>query len=181
MSRHRHSSRQKPPPAKNGFWRAVFWLCFGFTAGLGVAAWFAATINQMPLPFAETPTRGGVDGSDNLQKSRREALEFHETLQQQQQPAEFDAEEKSTTPRDFVYYLQIAAYSDRALAEEARGQIALLGEQASLRPNRDSSGNEIFRVWLGPYANRSVAESARANLALQGYDEIQLLKLAEKQ
>lgn len=58
-------------------------------------------------------------------------------------------------------------------ARAKRGEIALLGEQASIRA--DGGGN-LFRVWLGPYPSKNAAEESRANLALQGYNQVQLLK-----
>lgn len=177
------SARRGAKPKKSGFWRGVFLLALGFTGGAGASAYFAAYINKLPLPLGETPTRAAnnASGEELQDRARRETLEFHETLRQRRAaPAANesvatppDAAEEPTAARRELYYLQAGAFAERETAEQLRGEIALLGEQASIRA--DGGGN-LFRVWLGPYPSKNAAEESRANLALQGYNQVQLLK-----
>lgn len=181
----RQPARRRTAP-KGKFWRGVFLLLLGFTGGLGAAAYTAAYVNKLPLPFSTPPTRNADSpAGENLQRTHRETLEFHETLRQRR-AAPVAAEEDSAPSaanegisRRFVYYLQIGAFARRDAAEELRGELALSGAQAEIRPG-GGDGGEVFRVWMGPYLSTAVAEEFRAGLALQGYNRVQLLKLAER-
>ena len=172
---------------KGGFWRGIFLLVLGFTGGVGAAAYFAAHVNKLPIPLGETPTRGAnLSGEESQDRTRRETLEFHETLRQRraapvaEEPDSGVAEEPpQPAARRAVYYLQAGAFGRRNTAEQLRGEIALSGGQASIRADK-SGESEIFRVWLGPYPTKSAAEESRANLALLGYNNVQLLKFSEK-
>ena len=182
------TGNRKTAKKRGGFWRGVFLLIFGFTAGVGAAAFFAAHINKLPLPLITPPTRDADrPAEDSLQRTRRETLEFHETLRQRRAApvaAENESEspataEEESAPHRFVYYLQLGAFAERETAETMRGELALSGERAEIRAG-GGEGNEVFRVWAGPFASQEAAEESRANLALQGYNRAQLLKLAER-
>ena len=181
MTRQTASIRRRPAAKPKGFfWRGVFLLTLGFTGGMGAAAYFAAYINKLPIPLHAPPTRdGSKPGADNLQRTRRESLEFHELLQQRRAAPASQKEEADAAPRHFVYYLQLGAFGRRNAAEQLRGEVALSGEQASIRTGQNAAGADVFRVWMGPYSAQNKAEEARAKLALQGYNQVQLLKLAE--
>lgn len=184
MTRHTASIRRRPTAKPKGFfWRGVLLLVLGFTGGMGAAAYFAAYINKLPLPLHVPPTRNGdKPGEDSLQRTRRESLEFHELLRQRRAiPADQEeAAAPAAPPRRFVYYLQLGAFGRRDAAEQLRGEVALSGEQASIKTGKSATGAAVFRVWMGPYAAQPEAEETRAKLALQGYSQVQLLKLAEK-
>ncbi|MGI9298532.1 MAG: SPOR domain-containing protein [Gammaproteobacteria bacterium] len=181
----------RPPPRRRvaskggGFWGGLFLLILGFTGGAGAAAVFAAYINELPLPLSPPPTRdANRPAEDSLQRTRRETLEFHETLRQRHAaPVSAEDDSAPSAPaaesRRFVYYLQFGAFARRDAAEGLRGELALSGAQAEIRAG-GGEGGEVFRVWAGPYPSSAAAEESRAELALQGYDKIQLLKLAER-
>ncbi len=174
--------RRNSPPKTGGFWRGVFLLVLGFTGGAGAAAYFAAHVNNLPLPLVSPPTRDAESSvEDSLNRTRRETLEFHETLRERRAvPAASEndspAAPADVAPRRFVYYLQIGAFAKQETADELRGELALSGAQTSIRAGEGG----VFRVWAGPYDSEEAAEKAHANLALLGYDKIQLLKLAER-
>ncbi len=175
----RNAIRRRVPAQKSGFWRGVFLTLLGFTGGVGAAAYLAAYINELPVPLSAPPTRdANLPGGESLQRTRRDTLEFHETLRRRR-AAPPVAAAPETTVRRFVSYLPLGAFGRRDAAESLRGEVALLGGQASIREDK-SENAEIFRVWMGPYPSENDAEESRANLALQGYNEVQVLKLAEE-
>lgn len=177
--------------------RAVGWLATGFAAGMAAAAVFALYINQVPIPFREPPTRSAepADG-EGAARTRRETLEFHETLLQRRAvPSADDSatdEEINEVPQPAAavpasapaaavqerYYLQVGAFGDSEAAEALRGEIALLGSQSILRAGR-ANGAQIFRVWMGPYPSAEAAEETRAMLVLNGHSQVQLLKITD--
>lgn len=187
----RRNSRARGKSGGGGrFVRGLFLICFGFTAGVGSAAFFAAYVNDLPIPLATPPTRDANQPvEDSKRRGRRETLEFHETLQEQRAAPVAAPEEQIFTPqpesepdnagRRFVYYLQLGSFQRQDAAEELRGQLALSGSAAQIRTG-ESGGGKVFRVWMGPYQAEEDAENVRGNLALQGYNQIQLLKLAER-
>lgn len=178
--------RRKESQKKGGLGRGLLLLALGFTGGLGAAATFAVHVNKLPLPFSAPPTRDsdGADG-DSVERTKRETLEFHETLRKRRAPAAAPEDGAPSSadnlPRQFVYYLQLGAFARRDAAEELRGQIALTGAAAEIRPGKNAGGGDVFRVWTGPFETRNAAERVRAEFALQGRDGIQLLKLAKRE
>lgn len=181
----RPPSRRRVASKGGGFWRGLFLLILGFTGGAGAAAFFAAYINELPLPLSPPPTRdANRPAEESKERTQRETLEFHETLRQRR-AAPVSAENDSlpsapeSASRRFVYYLQFGAFARRDAAEELRGKLALSGARAEIRAG-GGEGGEVFRVWAGPFSSSEAAEESRAELALQGYDKIQLLKLAER-
>lgn len=176
----RHVRRKTAAKKDGGFWRGVFLLAFGFTGGVGASAYFAAYVNKLPIPLSEPPTRAAnLPAEESQRRTRRETLEFHETLRRQRAaPAENTEPPPKEPPRRTVYYLQAGAFGRRDAADELRAQIALSGGRAVIRAGA-TGGADIFRVWTGPYPSEDAAEEARANLALQGYNNVQLLKFQE--
>ena len=190
----------KPKKSGGGFLRGLSLIAFGFTLGVGSAAYFTVYVNNIPMPLITPPTRDAEQApADSLLRARRETLEFYETLQRKWLPEESEGSTESPPeapaavevppaarvvpeeeePVQTVYYLQLGAYSDQASAESVRGEAALFGAQTSIRALK-SDGKEIFRVWTGPYGNVGEAEEARANLALQGYNRVQIIKATER-
>ena len=174
--------RQRPSPSSgNRFWRGLLILAIGFTGGLGVAAFIAVKVNELPIPLKDSPTRDSNFSRDNDdQRTQREALEFHETLRQRR-----NVKPSATIPDtpqasfNFVYYLQLGAFSNRGAAEALRAEVALLGMPTIIKTGQSNNGEDIFQVWTGPYSSPDKADESRAQLALNGYNNVQLLKLAE--
>ncbi|MGU9952267.1 MAG: SPOR domain-containing protein [Gammaproteobacteria bacterium WSBS_2016_MAG_OTU1] len=180
MSRPPTIRRRNNNAPKSGIGRAILFLALGFTGGIGVAAYFAVYINELPLPLSAPPTRdSNSPGEESTERTRRETLQFHETLRQRQAPSAPKQATNEPEAHNFVYYVQLGAFADESTAEELRGEIALQGSEASIAPGKTGSGGNIFRVWLGPYITEEEAEESRAQLALQGYNQVQLLKLAK--
>ena len=77
--------------------------------------------------------------------------------------------------RVFVYHLQVAVFRDRDAAETLRGEMALNGREASVKPDNPENPKS-WRVQLGPFPDERQAEEQRALLALEGYNNVSLLK-----
>ncbi|MGI9338009.1 MAG: SPOR domain-containing protein, partial [Gammaproteobacteria bacterium] len=136
--------------------------------------------NQLHLPFADLPTRdSSLTPEQSRERSRQEALDFHDTLRQRQAlPLAEEEEEKAAPARRFVWHLPIGAFQSKSQAEQRRAELALKGYVAVIRPHKTANGEDIHRVWIGPFDNENTAEEMRAKLALEGYDDIPLLKSA---
>lgn len=176
-------ARKKAKSGGRGCLGALVWMMTGVFAGLGAAAAVAVYVNQLHLPFADSPTRdSALTPEQSRERSRQEALDFHDTLKQRQAlPAVADDEEEAQTPsaRKFVWHLQTGAFRARAQAEEMRARLALSGYAAAIRPGKTDNG-DIYRVWIGPFDNENDAEENRAKLALEGITDIPLLKSARE-
>ena len=143
------------------------------------------------------PTRdANLPAADSVSRTRRETLEFHETLRQRHVVPESAADDAADNAADngesapqtaaetpppqeslqiSSYYLQLGTFAQRAAAEELRGSIALSGGQASIHVTGES-----FRVLAGPYVSAAAAEEFRATFALQGYNNVQLIQIERK-
>ena len=160
---------------KGFFWRGVLLLLSGYTLGMASAAAIAFYANKLYLPLIETPTRQPLlpEQSDT---GNEDFFEFHERLRQQQVVPLEEVEESAPVQQQFVYYLQIAAFSDSARAEAEKAKLVLIGQDAEVR----SAGGEAgYRVWMGPYDSAAKAERVRADLTLQGYEGMSVLKVAQ--
>ena len=169
---------------RSPFLRGVVLLMVGITFGVGGAAYFSAYVNKLPIPLITPPTQdANQSAQDSKNRAKRETLDFHDTLRKQQSLPQIEVTPADDAPaaRRFEYYLQLASFSARESAEQLRGEVALLGWQAAIRPGRTAASGDIFRVWMGPYPTEDNAEEIRALLALQGYNNVQLLKLAANQ
>ena len=196
----RTTRRANTSPAPSAFVkiiRACFLLAVGFTGGMGTAAYFTAYVNDLPIPLSAPPTRdANLPAADSVSRTRRETLEFHETLRQRHvvpESATDDAADdaadngesapqtaaETPPPQESLqissYYLQLGTFAQRAAAEELRGSIALSGGQASIHVTGES-----FRVLAGPYVSAAAAEEFRATFALQGYNNVQLIQIERK-
>ena len=181
---------------------SLFMLAIGFTGGMGAAGGLAAYFSELPLPLITPPTRdGGRDIAKQRERERRETLEFHNLLRQDRRddPSVPGLESApnaadSTSPpsgeiepaaalakpeRAFVYHLQVGAFGSRDAAETLRGEMALNGREAAVRPDNPESPRS-WRVQLGPFADERAAEEQRALLALEGHNNILLLKTVVK-
>ena len=156
---------------------AMLWIVVGIFIGIGAAAAVAVYVNKLHLPFVESPTRDSLlTPEQSRQRSRQEALDFHDTLKQRQ-TLPIVEDDDDVPVRRFVWHLQIGAFASQTQADRQRAELALSGYAAIIRPGKTSSG-DVYRVWLGPFTDKDDAEAMRAKLALEGFSDIPLLQSA---
>ena len=71
------------------------------------------------------------------------------------------------------YLLQVGSFRQHADADRRRGELALLGLEASVEPGNEDNGR-WYRVYLGPFENRSEMERARSLTAQADMDTLLL-------
>ena len=187
MATRRARGKDNAKKPKRGCLGALLLLMFGSFIGMGLAAAVAVYVNELHLPFIDTPTRdSSLTPEQSRERSKREALEFHDALKRRQtlplveDESESGDAEPSTEQRRFVWHLQVGAFAAKEAAEERRAELALAGYAAAIHQGKTASG-DVHRVWLGPFNSESDAEELRAKLALEGYGDIPLLKTAAGQ
>ena len=84
------------------------------------------------------------------------------------EPADLETE---NTNRE-QYLLQAGSFRQQADADRRRGELALLGLEATIEPTENDNGR-WYRVYLGPFENRS--ETARAQTLIAQADMDTLL------
>lgn len=170
---------------KRGCLGALMWMMTGVFVGLAAAAAVAVYVNQLHLPFADSPTRdSSITPEQSRERSREEARDFYETLKERQALPLAEEDDEEDTPaanRRFVWHLQTGAFGAKAQAEEQRANLALSGYAAAIRPGKTANGAVVYRVWIGAFDDENAAEEMRAKLALEGYADIPLLKSAAQE
>lgn len=85
------------------------------------------------------------------------------------EPAELEA---GNTTR-VQYLLQAGSFRQQADADGRRGELALLGLEATVQPSENDSGR-LYRVYLGPFESRSDMARARSLTAQADMDTLLL-------
>lgn len=94
---------------------------------------------------------------------------YHDSLKKKE--VEVEAEDKSlpevnTTAGNYV--LQCASFRQYTMAENLRAKIAMNGFEATVRKTTAKSGEDWYRVSLGPYKSKRNANSDRNQLERNG-------------
>ena len=71
------------------------------------------------------------------------------------------------------YLLQVGSFRQQADADRRRGELALLGLEATVEPSNGDNGR-WYRVYLGPFENRSEMARARSLTAQADMDTLLL-------
>ena len=71
------------------------------------------------------------------------------------------------------YLLQVGSFRQHADADRRRGELALLGLEATVEPGNEDNGR-WYRVYLGPFENRSKMARARSLTAQADMDTLLL-------
>ncbi|MCH9705645.1 MAG: SPOR domain-containing protein [Proteobacteria bacterium] len=166
---------------KGGFWRGILIFLLGSACGTGSIAAVSVYLNDLHLPFVKEQSKTHLPVlSSERKRNEREAVEFQSILRQQNPLPITEEAANTSTPRRFVYYLQIGAFQENAIAEDLRGRVILNGHQATINTGTLADGNSIYRVWIGPYNDEDSAEEKRAELTLEGYADVHLLQTAQQ-
>jgi len=139
----------------------------GVLASLGAAHW-----SQQP----EEPARAIAASPPNLQIETGPRFDFYEVLPNQEldlNPEIEPADLQSPRRDNAQYLLQVGSFRKESDADRRRGELALLGLDASIEAGEGDNGR-WFRVYLGPFASRSEMARARTLTAEADMDTLLL-------
>ena len=151
----------------------------GFAVGLiaGILASIAfIPASESPVPATEslpmTTSAGQVDEGPRF--------DFYTVLPNQELDLNPDIEPadlQSRSEGDAQYLLQVGSFRQQADADRRRGELALLGLEATVEAG-DSDSGRWYRVYLGPFESRSDMARARALTAQADMDTLLLKREA---
>ena len=151
----------------------------GFAAGLiaGVLASFVfIPASESPVPVTDslstTTPAGQVDESPRF--------DFYTVLPKQELDLNPDIEPadlQSRSEGNAQYLLQAGSFRQQADADRRRGELALLGLEATIEAG-DSDSGRWYRVYLGPFESRSDMARARSLTAQADMDTLLLKREA---
>lgn len=151
----------------------------GFAVGL-IAGILASIVfipaSESPVPATEslpiTTSAGQVDEGPRF--------DFYTVLPNQELDLNPDIEPadlRSRNEGDAQYLLQVGSFRQQADADRRRGELALLGLEATVEAG-DSDSGRWYRVYLGPFESRSDMARARALTAQADMDTLLLKREA---
>ena len=139
----------------------------GVLASLGTAHWSQQS---------EEPARARPASPPNLRVETGPRFDFYEVLPNQELDLnpEIEPADLQTPSRDSAQYLlQVGSFRKEADADRRRGELALLGLNASIEAGESDNGR-WFRVYLGPFTSRSEMARARTLTAEADMDTLLL-------
>jgi cell division protein FtsN len=149
----------------NGF---IVGVMTGAIASLGIVA----GINPTALPAAITPSTAGT-----AESTPQPSFTFFNTLEDESFSLD-TGRSVETGPSEYTQYvLQAGSFRAVADADRRRGELALLGLEASIE-QMDTDTGSWHRVYIGPFDSRSAMAKARALTAQSDIDTL-LLKRAQ--
>ena len=151
----------------------------GFAVGL-IAGILASIVfipaSESPVPATKslpmTTSAGQVDEGPRF--------DFYTVLPNQELDLNPDIEPadlQSRSEGDAQYLLQVGSFRQQADADRRRGELALLGLEATVEAG-DSDSGRWYRVYLGPFESRSNMARARALTAQADMDTLLLKREA---
>lgn len=139
----------------------------GVLASLGTAHWSQQS---------EEPAQARPLSPPNLRVETGPRFDFYEVLPNQEldlnpeiEPADLQAPARDSAQ----YLLQVGSFRKEADADRRRGELALLGLNASIEAGESDNGR-WFRVYLGPFVSRSEMARARTLTAEADMDTLLL-------
>ena len=151
----------------------------GFTAGCIVG--IAVSVGLMrtpsepqdlvasPTPVVPYTDEAGSPHFDFYTMLPNQALDLNPEIE----PADLQAR----TDSQAQYLLQAGSFRQRTEADRRRGELALLGLEATVEASENDNGR-WYRVYLGPFENRSEMARARALTAQADVDTLLLKRAA---
>lgn len=151
----------------------------GFTAGciVGIAVsvgLMRAPIEPQDLVTSPTPVLPYTD------EAASPHFDFYTVLPNQAldlNPEIEPADLETRTDSQAQYLLQAGSFRQRTDADRRRGELALLGLEASVEASENDNG-QWYRVYLGPFENRSEMARARTLTAQADIDTLLLKREA---
>lgn len=139
----------------------------GVLASLGAAHWSLQPEETGQTMPASPP---------NLQIETGPRFDFYEVLPNQEldlNPEIEPADLQSPRSDNVQYLLQVGSFRKESDADRRRGELALLGLDASIEAGQSDNGS-WFRVYLGPFPSRSEMARARTLTAEADMDTLLL-------
>jgi cell division protein FtsN len=149
----------------NGF---IVGVVTGAIASLGIVA----GINPSVLPAEITTSTAGA-----VESTPRPSFTFFNTLKDESLSLDIGRSVDSGPSEYTQYVLQAGSFRAVADADRRRGELALLGLEASIE-QMDTDTGSWHRVYIGPFDSRSAMAKARALTAQSDIDTL-LLKRAQ--
>ena len=158
-------------------WTGGLLVCFGIVGYVyiqryGVPAWYRAH------------QRSGVNNAKTEQVTRiKPKFDFYQLLPKIEVPVSDSAPQATralpvTTPSpahtnannktssaQTIYVLQVASFKTFSDADTLKAKLSLLGFEVNVHHFKAASGQEWYRVWIGPYASKQQAQQAQAQLS----------------
>ena len=140
----------------------------GVLIGAGGVVWLSKAPSQ-PSMAAATPA------ASEEQSDSKPRFDFYTVLPNQNLDLTSDvepAELRDSANKD-LYVLQAGSFRSAQDADRRRGELALLGLEASIEKTASSNGH-WYRVYIGPFESRSAMARARSITAQQSIDTLLL-------
>jgi len=141
----------------------------GVMASFGIANWTQPdSAHTMDAQQSATPP--------TLQIESEPRFDFYEVLPNQALDLNPDIEPadlRANTVNRIEYLLQAGSFREQTDADRRRGELALLGLEATVEPSEGSNGL-WYRVYLGPFTSRSEMARARSLTAQADMDTLLL-------
>lgn len=143
-------------------------LLVGVIASLGIVG----GINPSALPQAVTAT-----SSDSEDNSRQPSFTFFTTLEDESVSVGTTMDSTPSESKYTQYVLQAGSFRASTDADRRRGELALLGLEASVEEISTDTGR-WYRLYIGPFESRSAMAKARSLTAQSDIDTL-LLKRSQ--
>lgn len=147
----------------------------GFLAGaLAGVIIGAGGVTYLSKEVAEGPQQTTLSSDTEASTGTKPRFDFYTLLPNQDldfssviEPAEL----REKTSSDDQFILQAGSFRAEKDADRRRGELALLGLEATIELTRGSNG-VWYRVYLGPFESRSAMAKARSMTAQQSIDTL---------
>lgn len=136
----------------------------------------AAGVTYLNKETADAPNIDAVDAAATAEARPKPRFDFYTLLPNQDldfssdvEPAQLDTKHRDND----LYVLQAGAFRAERDADRRRGELALLGLEATIEQTRGDNG-VWYRVYLGPFESHSAMAKARTMTAQQSIDTLLL-------
>ena len=147
----------------------------GFLAGaLAGAIIGAGGVTYLSKEAADSPQKTALSSDTEAPTGTKPRFDFYTLLPNQDLDFSSDiepAELREKTSSDDQFILQAGSFRAEKDADRRRGELALLGLEATIELTRGSNG-VWYRVYLGPFESRSAMAKARSMTAQQSIDTL---------
>jgi cell division protein FtsN len=147
-------------------------LVLGLMLGLGIAAGVVfyvndVTIKSPDLPVVEREPRVAPSSTVDpvVEDEAEDRFEFYEGLPEQGKVVEPRIEQKKRSVKNKeIFFLQVAALSNLADADNLKARLALLSFESKIQELVTSDGRTLYRVRVGPFDELSTLEEVKVQL-----------------
>ena len=162
---------------RGGFFLALFLLAAGFTGGMGAAGALAVYFSELPLPLITPPTRDGDQDIAKLrERERRETMEFHKFLRQEQNNPAANAASPDA-PNDFGLQPVGPDSENQPSPAESESESGSGPDSENAQPDsapgtaaiaKPAERVFVYHLQVAVFRDRDSAETLRGEMALNG-------------